>query len=81
MQELASGWVIDTERGPDWLYVTLVEPSDISGECGDLARGLWHLLEQHFTYRWILELDKLPSLRSSVITASNCFSVSLLRET
>ena len=67
MQELASGWVIDTERGPDWLFVTLVEPSDIPGECAELAQGLWHLLEQHLTYRLILELDKLPLLRSSVI--------------
>lgn len=49
------------ERGPDWLFVRL-HP----GEQQDhLADQIWTLLNQHFIYRLVLEMDEVeffPSL-------------------
>ena len=62
-----SGCELDVERGPDWLLVR-VRSIDLAGP-GDplLAERLWHLLQQHFTYRLVLELDGVQVLSSHVI--------------
>jgi anti-anti-sigma factor len=67
MLELAPGWTIDMERGPDWLIVKLHGPEDGAAEGTNLAERLWSILAQQFTYRLILELDALPVLRSYVV--------------
>jgi anti-anti-sigma regulatory factor len=43
------------ERGPDWLLVRL-RKLDLT-DAPLLADQLWSLLQQHFTYRMVLELD------------------------
>ena len=67
MLEVAPGWPMDVERGPDWLFVRLhpeaAHPSDASG----LAETLWNLLQQQFAHRLVLELDDVPYLSSSLI--------------
>jgi len=67
MQELASGWTIETERGPDWLFVRLHAPDDFRITDDEIANELWSLLEEHFTYRLVLELDDLSVLQSNII--------------
>ena len=67
MLELAPGWTMEVERGPDWLFVRVHAPPDSAAEKTNLAEQLWSLLAQHFTYRVILELDDLPILRSFLI--------------
>ena len=64
MLTLAPGWELDVERGPDWLFVRLHCPENRETEPSDLANRLWRLMEQHFTYRLVLELDDVPSLSS-----------------
>ena len=59
MQELAAGWMIETQRGPDWLFVQLQASEEQRAEGNELADSLWSLLEQHFTYRLVLELDRV----------------------
>ncbi len=65
--EFAPGWTLEVERGPDWLFVKLRRPKEGAGEPTDLAESLWSLLERHFVYRLVLELDDLPILPSYLI--------------
>jgi len=67
MLAIAPGCEFDVERGPDWLMVRvrnidLTEPASPS-----LAEQLWSLLQQHFTYRMVLELDEVLLLNSPLI--------------
>lgn len=65
--ELAPGWTLDVERGPDWLIVKLNCSSAESWDSPALAERLWSLLEQHFTYRLVLDLSDVPLLSSSLL--------------
>jgi hypothetical protein len=64
MLELAPEWNMDVERGPEWLFIRLHGPENGEAEGTDLANRIWLLLEQHFTYRLVLELDDVALLRS-----------------
>lgn len=67
MQQLAQGWTWDVERGPDWLFVRLhVDDSDLALE-SNVADSLWSLLQKHFIYRLVLELDDVPQIRSRLV--------------
>lgn len=59
-----SGWTLHVERGPDWLFVRPLPPH--AAECGEaeLAEAIYELMNQHFTYRLVLEMDEVPLLRS-----------------
>ena len=67
MRELAPGWTIDMERGPDCLFVKLHGPQDLGLEGNELAENLWEVLKQHLTYRVVLELDDITFLRSNIV--------------
>jgi anti-anti-sigma factor len=71
MLALAPGWELDVERGPDWLLARLKCPGRSSGDLAfdtpPLAKTLWAVLEQHFTYRLVLELDQVDLLNSHLI--------------
>jgi len=62
MLQLAPGWTMVVERGPDWLFVRLAGPGSDNLEESVLLETLWSLLEQHFTYRLVLELNDIPLL-------------------
>ena len=66
MLAVAPGWELDVERGPDWLLVRIKSLDRASTE-PPLAEGLWNLLERHFTYRVVLELDQVSVLNSHLI--------------
>ncbi|NOY29985.1 MAG: STAS domain-containing protein [Planctomycetes bacterium] len=60
LQEKSELEIVD--RGPDWLFVK-IRPEEHRLE--DVAERLWALLEKHFIYRLVLEMDEvdfLPSL-------------------
>ena len=67
MQTIAPGCELDVERGPDWLLVRIrhLDPT----ECDEpaLADRLWQLLQQHFTYRLVLELDQVKVLNGRLV--------------
>ena len=67
MSALQTGWTMEVDRGPDWLFVRLHPTAATMEEGAELAASLWALLEQHFTYRLVLELDQLPILPSYLI--------------
>ncbi len=72
MVQIAHGWELDVERGPDWLFV---RPHGLAhdshefgdGEMPDLADEVWLLVEQYFTRRVVLELDQIAHLNSFLI--------------
>lgn len=52
------------ERGPDWLIIQL-HPTDEPYET--IADRLWALLNQHFIYRLVLEMDYVDFLPSQLM--------------
>ncbi|MEN6458604.1 MAG: STAS domain-containing protein [Thermoguttaceae bacterium] len=68
MSTITSRCVLDVQRGPDWLLVRIKEfdPDQIGGP--SLAARVCHLMEQHFTYRLVLELEQAPVLNSRLIS-------------
>ena len=71
MTELPPGWSIDYDRGPDCLMVRLRIPAQaetaFSRKEGRLSNALWNLLENHLTYRLVLECDDAPTFGSELI--------------
>jgi stage II sporulation protein AA (anti-sigma F factor antagonist) len=67
MLQIAEGWQLEVERGPDWLIVRLHAPGEHAESSPPLAERIWALLEQHFIRRLVIELDELPVLTSYTI--------------
>ena len=67
MLAIAPGWELDVERGPGWLLVRVTGPERDATDDPPLADGLWELLERHFTYRVVLELDQVRLLNSHLV--------------
>jgi anti-anti-sigma factor len=67
MLAVATGWELQVERGPDWLLLRLKSPEKAARDAPPLADEIWSLLERHFTYRLVLELDQVRLLNSRLI--------------
>jgi anti-anti-sigma factor len=52
------------ERGPDWLIVQL---SADDGPYDNMADRLWALLNQHFVYRLVLEMEDIDFFPSQLM--------------
>jgi anti-anti-sigma factor len=65
--QTAAGWEMDVERGPDWIFIRLLPARDSGTEELSLANKVWSILEQCFTYRLVLELDRVELLQSCLI--------------
>jgi len=58
---------LEVERGPDWLLVRVGNLNPAKADESPLAEQIWLLLQQHFTYRLVLELDQLRLLTRHLI--------------
>lgn len=67
MLAIAPGCELDVERGPEWLLVRVRNLDLAESDAIPLAERLWSLLQQHFTYRLVLELDNVGLLGSLLI--------------
>ncbi len=65
--ELSSGWKTEVERGPDWLFVKLLNPPEEDAASATLAETLWDLMQQHLLRRVVLEVGERVMLRSSLV--------------
>ena len=67
MPTITSRCELEVQRGPDWLLVRIkgFDPDDL--DAPPLAERIRRLLQQHFTYRLVLELDQAPLLNSPLI--------------
>src|SRR5665647_405208 len=71
MLAIAPGCELDVERGPDWLLVRIGNSDLLEVSETLLADQIWCLLQQHFTYRLVLELDQVRLLNSCLIGQLN----------
>ncbi len=67
MLATAPGCKFDVKRGPDWLFVRVKNFDPNEPDSPPLAERIWTFLQQHFTYRVVLELDEVPMLNSAWI--------------
>jgi anti-anti-sigma regulatory factor len=67
MTQLCAPWSLDVERGPDWLFIRLHPPDDAALPSAPLADTIWQQLQQHFTYRLVLEMDQVSMLPSWLV--------------
>jgi hypothetical protein len=67
MIQLAPGWELDVDRGPDWLFVRVRCPDLPVDELPPLADSIWRLMSQHFCYRLVLELEEIHLLHSRLL--------------
>lgn len=67
MQALAPAWDLDVQRGPGWLLVKLTSPDKEGPDADPLADRLWSMLERHFVYRLVLDLDQVQLLDSALL--------------
>ena len=59
---------LSVERGPGWLFIKLENIDPDAFETHQLADRIWSLLEQHLTYRVVLEMSDVRMLRSVLIS-------------
>lgn len=59
MPTLIAEWNLEVDRGPDGLWVRIVGPTSGASDSQSLADDLWSLLEQHFVYRLVLDVEKI----------------------
>jgi anti-anti-sigma regulatory factor len=67
MLTIAPGCEFEVERGPDWLLVRVRNLDLTDSETPQLAEYVRRVLQQHFTYRLVLELDGVESLTGDLI--------------
>lgn len=67
MLTIAPSSRLDVQRGPDWLLVRVRNPELEDFDVSDLADRLWGLLQQHFTYRLVLDMNELPRFDRELI--------------
>ncbi len=67
MLAATAGCELDVQRGPDWLLVRITGMDAEPADGPSLADQLWEVMERHFTYRMVLELDQVPVLNSYLI--------------
>jgi len=67
MVVIAPGWIMDVERGPDWLIVALRSEHDSEWDTPPLAETVWQLVEQNFTYRLVLDLSQVQMLHTAIV--------------
>lgn len=64
---LAPGWTLELDRGPDWLFVSLRGEHPHETESVEFAERVWELMQQHFTSRLVLELNRVSLLHSHFV--------------
>jgi len=67
MLEVAPGWSVHVDRGPDWVFVRLSDAGTDAIDHPPLAEMLWGLLRRHSAHRLVVELDEIGLLRSFLI--------------
>ena len=65
-KSLPTQFEFEVERGPGWLFVRLPD-IPLYDQSTNLADQLWTLLNQHFVYRLVLEMDEVHLLSSSLM--------------
>jgi hypothetical protein len=62
-----TGSFFDVDRGPDWVFVRFTAADVDWTESPPVAEAIWNLLEQSFTYRLVVEFDRVALMRSYLL--------------
>jgi anti-anti-sigma factor len=62
-----AGCEFEVQRGPNWLWVRIRDLDMDATIPPPLAEHVWELADKHFTYRVVLELDRIKVLNSYLI--------------
>ncbi len=65
--QLAQGWSVNVDRGPDWLFAHLRWEQDVADEPTELAENLWDLLQCHLGRRMVVDLSDGPRVSSYML--------------
>ncbi len=65
--QIAPGWELDVDRGPEWLFVRIRKPSQDASDTPQVAEQVWTLLQQHSICRLVLEMEQIEILRTYLI--------------
>ncbi|HZL89025.1 MAG TPA: STAS domain-containing protein [Pirellulaceae bacterium] len=65
--DVVPGWMMDLDRGPDWLFVRLLPPRHGDTQEVGLAETIWRMMEQSFNHRLVLEMEEVWLLRSWMV--------------
>jgi anti-anti-sigma factor len=68
MIDVAGGWALEVERGPDWLFVRLNAAPEGWWQAPPLAECIWSLLQQHFVFRVVLDCQAIQRFSSPVMS-------------
>lgn len=67
MVEVKAPWELAVDRGPDWL---LVRAENLTADAKDersLLESLWTVMQQHLTYRLVLEFTEDQALNPPLV--------------
>ena len=67
MLTISPGWDLEVQRGPDWLFVKLGNRPPADAEIPSLADEIWSILDRHFVYRLVLQLDGVRTLNRDLL--------------
>ena len=67
MLQIAPGWNLQVDRGPNWLLVRVIHANEDTWETPPLADRVWSLMQQHLAHRLVLELDQVKMLHSRLL--------------
>ena len=67
MHDIAAGWSLNVERGPGWIFIALHSPPGCDAQGVPLAEQMWSVLENCMTYRVVVDMERVPLLRSYLI--------------
>ena len=65
--QVASGWSVRVDRGPDWLFVHLQCDDALASEPTELAENLWELLKCHRGNRMVIDLGGVDHVTSALL--------------
>lgn len=67
MTQLATGWNLEVDRGPEWLIVRLAHDGSSLGQDVSFAEAAWNAMQQHFAQRIVLDLHEVPLIHSFLV--------------
>jgi anti-anti-sigma regulatory factor len=70
MLATGTGYEFEVDRGPDWLWIRVRRAPSASWRGVSLAEEIQELVERHFVYRIVLDLERLPKLSGNMVLSS-----------
>ncbi|MEQ8789685.1 MAG: hypothetical protein RIC55_25545 [Pirellulaceae bacterium] len=67
MHEIAPGWNVQMDRGPNWLLMRVQADPGSKPTADEFCQQVWNLMQRHLTTRLVVEFDGAPPLDAEMI--------------